>query len=189
MWFPHVTIQGMDMDVHARSVTLFLLLISGSSTVATPRDAEQLLFLQVGKPTSTQNVSVTTVDLKYHNMFWSWGDTGCQFGLGARVGWLEVDHTSTVRMGGGGRIGCQWGNWQIWVPLEMVWLEQETFGQKGENFKDYGGPFQFIAGMGVGYAFNRQWSLGYQYEHMSNWHMYEPNPSLNSHNVVVLYRF
>jgi hypothetical protein len=179
----------MDMDVHTRCVAILLFFVSDSSVVVAAENAQQLIFMQVGKPTSTQNVNITTVDLKYHNMFWSWGQAGCQFGLGARVGWFEVANESTARLGGGGRIGCQWGHWQTWVPLEMVWLEQHSFGERGVAFKDYGGPFQFVRGLGVGYAFNEQWSLGYQFEHMSNWHMYEPNPALNSHNLVVSYRF
>ncbi|MGU5726520.1 acyloxyacyl hydrolase, partial [Aeromonas caviae] len=37
--------------------------------------------------------------------------------------------------------------------------------------------------------FNQNWLLGYQYEHMSNGHMYEHNPSLDSHTLHIDYRF
>ncbi|MFQ1634829.1 acyloxyacyl hydrolase, partial [Aeromonas veronii] len=55
--------------------------------------------------------------------------------------------------------------------------------------KDYGGPFQFALGIGLGYAITKNWLIGYQYEHMSNAYMYDKNPGLDSHTLHIEYRF
>ncbi len=102
---------------------------------------------------------------------------------------LKVGDERTARLGTGARAECLWGNWVVWLPAEMIWLADHEFGHRGNGFKDYGGPFQFVTGIGLGYAITKNWLIGYQYEHMSNANMYEQNPGLDTHTLHIEYRF
>lgn len=170
-----------------------ILLLSGLlaavavSTVAMAND--DIVALQLGKPAENEKLDIHTVDVKYHHMFGRWGHSGCQLGLGARGGMLSVDGGNTTRLGVGARAECLWGNWVVWIPLEVLWLADHEFGHRGNGFKDYGGPFQFSSGLGLGYALSTHWLVGYQYEHMSNANMYDQNPGLDSHSLHIEYRF
>lgn len=174
----------MDANLHSIARLLFLL---SMSTTAIAND--EIVVVQLGTAAESEKLDIYTADIKLHHMFWQWGESGCQFGLGVRGGVLDVGHESGARLGAGGRAECLWGQWVVWMPVEVLWLSKHEFGHKGNGFKDYGGPVQLSTGLGLGYAFNRNWLLGYQYEHMSNGHMYEPNPSLDSHTLHIEYRF
>lgn len=164
---------------------LLVSLAAGTDAVAN----DDIVVLQVGTPAESQKSDVFFADVKYHHMFGLWGESGCQPGLGARAGILDVGHESGARLGAGARVECQWNQWVVWMPFEVLWLSKHEFGQRGDCFKDYGGPVQLSTGLGLGYAFTRRWLIGYQYEHMSNGHMYEPNPALDSHTLHLEYRF
>ncbi|UNU30183.1 acyloxyacyl hydrolase [Aeromonas hydrophila] len=163
-----------------------LATLSAGTNVAAGDD---IMALQLGKPAENEKLDIYSVDVKYHHMFWRWGDTGCQLGLGARGGMLKVGDDNTARLGTGARAECLWGNWVVWIPVEVLWLAEHEFGHRGNGFKDYGGPFQFSSGIGLGYALTSNWLIGYQYEHMSNANMYEQNPGLDSHSIHIEYRF
>lgn len=150
---------------------------------------DNIVALQIGMPAEDQQLNIVTTDIKFYHMFWQWGESGCQLGLGGRGGMLKVGGESTARFGAGGRIECQWNNWFIWTSGEVIWLDQYQFGKRGNGFKNYGGPFQFTPGIGLGYAITNNWLIGYQYEHMSNASMYRPNPGLDSHLIYIEYRF
>ncbi len=75
------------------------------------------------------------------------------------------------------------------MPLGMVWLSRYQFEGDNGKTKDYGGPWQFVAAMSLSYRFTEHWSVGYEWSHMSNWYKYEKNPALNSHNLMLSYRF
>lgn len=164
---------------------LLASLVASSGAIAN----DNIVVLQLGTAFSNEKLDIHIADAKYHHMFWRWGDSGCQFGLGVRAGVLKVEDEETARLGGGARIECQWGNWVAWIPGDVLWLEQHEFGKLGHNHKDYGGPFQFSTGLGLGYALTSNWLIGYQYEHMSNAYMYDHNPGLDSHTLHIEYRF
>lgn len=164
-------------------------LLASLLTCSTAMANNNMVSLQLGQAFESEQRDISLADLKLHHMFWQWGDSGCQFGLGIRGGMLKVDDDETARLGGGARIECQWGNWVTWLPGEVVWLDQHEFGKRGNGFKDYGGPFQFVLGIGIGYHLTPQWLIGYQYEHMSNANMYDQNPALDSYTLHIQYRF
>ncbi|MGL6369959.1 acyloxyacyl hydrolase [Aeromonas hydrophila] len=169
-----------------------LLLVGALATLSTGTNVaagDDIMALQLGKPAENEKLDIYSVDVKYHHMLWRWSDTGCQLGLGARGGMLKVGDDSTARLGTGARAECLWGNWVVWIPVEVLWLAEHEFGHRGNGFKDYGGPFQFSSGIGLGYALTSSWLIGYQYEHMSNANMYEQNPGLDSHSIHIEYRF
>ncbi|MFM5859436.1 acyloxyacyl hydrolase [Aeromonas veronii] len=174
----------MDANTLSR-IGLLTALLASQAAMAN----DNIVVLQLGKAFSNEKLDINIADAKFHHMFWRWGDSGCQFGLGVRGGMLKVEDEETARLGGGARIECQWGNWVTWLPGEMVWLDQYQFGTRGHGYKDYGGPFQFALGIGLGYAITKNWLIGYQYEHMSNAYMYDKNPGLDSHTFHIEYRF
>ncbi|MGL6410117.1 acyloxyacyl hydrolase [Aeromonas veronii] len=174
----------MDANTLSR-IGLLTALLASPSAMAN----DNIVVLQLGKAFSNEKLDINIANAKFHHMFWRWEDSSCQFGLGVRAGTLKVEDEETARLGGGARIECQWGNWVTWLPGEMVWLDQYQFGTRGHGYKDYGGPFQFALGIGLGYAITKNWLIGYQYEHMSNAYMYDKNPGLDSHTLHIEYRF
>lgn len=107
----------------------------------------------------------------------------------ASTGAIANDNIVALQLGTGARAECLWGNWVVWIPAEVLWLAEHEFGHRGNGFKDYGGPFQFASGIGLGYAITKNWLIGYQYEHMSNAKMYDQNPGLDTHSLHIEYRF
>ncbi|MGY3916062.1 acyloxyacyl hydrolase [Aeromonas australiensis] len=174
----------MDANTLSR-ICMLATLITSPAVMAN----DNIVALQLGKAFSKEKLDIKIADAKFHHMFWQWGDSGCQFGLGGRGGMLKVGGESTARLGGGARMECRWNNWTGWIPADVVWLDQHQFGQRGNGFKDYGGPVQFTFGIGIGYSISRNWLIGYQYEHMSNADRYDKNPGLDSHNLHIEYRF
>jgi len=109
----------MDANTLSR-IGLLTALLASPSAMAN----DNIVVLQLGKAFSNEKLDINIADAKFHHMFWRWGDSGCQFGLGIRAGTLKVEDEETARLGGGARIECQWGNWVTWLPGEMVWLDQ-----------------------------------------------------------------
>ncbi|MGU5664578.1 acyloxyacyl hydrolase [Aeromonas sanarellii] len=124
---------------------------------------DNIMALQLGTPAESEKLDIFTVDVKYHHMFWQWDETDCQLGLGGRGGLLDVGHEEGARLGVGARAECLLGNWVVWMPFEVLWLSKYEFGHRGNGFKDYGGPVQLSTGLGLGYAFHKNWMVGYQY--------------------------
>ena len=174
----------MDANTLLLSGLLALLV---TSTGAMAKD--DIVAVQLGTPAENEKQDIFTADIKYHHMFWQWGESGCQFGLGARGGILDVGGEGGARLGAGARAECQMSSWVVWMPFELLWLSPYEYGHRGNGFKDYGGPFQLSTGLGLGYLFDAHWMIGYQYEHMSNGKMYDHNPSLDSHTLHIEYRF
>ena len=85
----------MDANLHSIARLLFLL---SMSTTAIAND--EIVVVQLGTPAESEKLDIYTADIKLHHMFWQWGESGCQFGLGVRGGVLDVGHES------GGPVGC-----------------------------------------------------------------------------------
>ena len=167
----------------SHSLWLTYLLLSGPAVAQLQGD------LLLGTPAQSQNVSIQHIDGHLGKEWLAISSLPCTLGTAGRLGLLEVDHESALRLGGEVRFTCPVApHWQIALPLGIVWLSDHQFGQPGRR-KDYGGPWQFVAAINVGYAITARWSLGYEFSHMSNWDFYDPNPTLNSHNLLLSYRF
>lgn len=145
--------------------------------------------LLLGTPAQSQNVTIQHLDGRLGHSMLESDALPCNLGVAGRLGVMEVANESTPRLGAEVQLACQPdARWHIALPLGMLWLGQHQFGQPGHS-KDYGGPWQFVAAINASYHITAEWSLGYEFSHMSNWHMYDPNPTLNSHNLLIGYRF
>lgn len=76
------------------------------------------------------------------------------------------------------------------VPFDLVvssgpaYYSDDTFGTL-----DIGGQFQFISRFGVDWRIDKNWRVGYRYEHTSNAGIDNPNPGLNFHVLGVACMF
>ncbi len=76
------------------------------------------------------------------------------------------------------------------VPFDLVvssgpaYYSDDTFGSL-----DIGGEFQFISRFGVDWRIDRNWRVGYRYEHTSNAGLSDTNPGLNFHVLGVACMF
>lgn len=165
-------------------VTAFMLLMAGSQVQA----QESAMTLRLGQEFKHSGFDSQTVDIKWQQSVWQWGDSPCGLALGLRAGAMEVESDRAIRVGGGGSAYCQWENWRVWIPLDAIWLSKYRFSHNHDHL-DYGGHIQFTSGLGVGYRFADRWLVGYQYEHMSNSNLYDANPGGEFHTLLVSYFF
>lgn len=54
---------------------------------------------------------------------------------------------------------------------------------------DIGGTFQFTSSLGFDWALNKDWSLGYRFQHTSNADLEYPNPGLDMHTFHIAHTF
>lgn len=169
------------MNIHSVGLACLLLV----QPVTAQIQGELLL----GTPAQSQNVSIQHLDGR---LSWEWLEMSpqpCRLDTSGRLGVLDVNNENALRAGGEAIVACQLSpRWQMELPLGMIWLSDYQFGQTGQR-KDYGGPWQFVAALGLSYAISAEWSLGYEFSHMSNWNLYDSNPTLNSHNLLIAYHF
>ena len=152
--------------------------------------AQQQLDVMVGKPTTSQNIDISHVDTRLYFPVSSLFGSSCDWGFTGRAGILNAGNDSGARVGSEGFASCQLGERWTWtMPLGMLWLSRYQFESDNGKTKDYGGPWQFVAAMSLSYRFTDHWLVGYEWSHMSNWYQYEKNPALNSHNLMLSYRF
>ena len=162
----------------------------GCLFVTTSLFAQPQLDVMVGRPTTSQNIDISHADLRFYKPISSLFSDKCDWGVTARAGVLNAGNDSSGRYGAEGLFACDIGeNWSWSMPLGMVWLSRYQFEGDNGKTKDYGGPWQFVAAMSLSYRFTEHWSVGYEWSHMSNWYKYEKNPALNSHNLMLSYRF
>ena len=81
----------MDANTLSRIGLLTALLVSPSAMAN-----DNIVVLQLGKAFSNEKLDINIANAKFHHMFWRWGDSGCQFGLGVRAGTLKVEDEETV---------------------------------------------------------------------------------------------
>lgn len=72
----------------------------------------------------------------------------------------------------------------IYLGVNPTVISKHRFGD--ENL---GGPLQFTSHIGIDFNFNRHFAIGYRFQHMSNFVLYDPNPGLNLHMIELGYRF
>ena len=91
------------------------------------------------------------------------------------AGWLAV--------GGNVVFSLMEGRWELECGFRPTWLFRDEFGED-----DYGGTVQFASHAGVTFNLGPA-ALSYRILHLSNAHLYDPNPGLNLHLVGVGVRF
>lgn len=76
--------------------------------------------------------------------------------------------------------------WRLLVEIGIspAYLGEDRYGQE-----DLSGHIQFLTHAGVHLRILRCLSIGYEFQHISNADIQQPNPGLNVHNVQVGYSF
>jgi lipid A 3-O-deacylase len=54
---------------------------------------------------------------------------------------------------------------------------------------DFGGSIQLTSTIGFSYYFMHSMTIGYRFDHMSNANIYDENPGLNTHSLILGYHF
>ena len=102
--------------------------------------------------------------------------TGAALSAAGTTGFLgSVGPTLAVRKTG----------WIVGVDLGIspAFLSHDLYGDE-----DLSGHIQFLTHGGVSLFPIRNLSIGYEYQHVSNADIQQPNPGLNMHNVKISYR-
>lgn len=170
-------------------LSLFLILFSFTCFQVTA--IESRLRLAAAQPTNKQNLDISTLELSYlidggtfHDNF------DLQWHVAFNLGNLAVENVNIMMLGGA--LGLSYpiiNKLDIFFEGGVTWLDQHEFGQVGIAYKDYGGPWQYQAKLGVDYNIRKSWNFGYAYLHMSNGDRYHINPSLDAHSLYVSYQF
>ncbi len=73
---------------------------------------------------------------------------------------------------------------EIYMGINPTIISKHKFGD--ENL---GGPIAFTFHVGINFIFAKHYNIGYRLQHMSNGGLYEDNPGLNMHMIILGYRF
>lgn len=113
-------------------------------------------------------------------------------------GWIlasRLDFTGSLLRAGGtngflGSVGpalaVRKKGWIVGLDLGVspAVLSQDHYGDE-----DLSGHFQILTHAGISLFPIRNLSIGYEFQHVSNADIQQPNPGLNMHNVEISYRF
>ncbi|MCL1126848.1 acyloxyacyl hydrolase [Shewanella surugensis] len=163
-----------------------ILHTANATDTSMPNNSIGLLY---GEPTSNQNKTIYTYDIEYQNVFMRSDSKRFFLGAGATIGQISVDNERGERFSLYLTPGIKVGSFTFALIGGGVYLTKTVFGENELHTKDYGGHFQFKIGANAIFHATKHWTLGYQFEHMSNWNNYSHNPALNTHNIVVQYLF
>jgi hypothetical protein len=70
------------------------------------------------------------------------------------------------------------------LGVSVAFLSEDHYGTE-----DLSGHFQFLTHGGISFFPVRNLSVGYEFQHVSNADIQQPNPGLNVHNLEISYRF
>ncbi len=115
-----------------------------------------------------------------------------------KSGWIlasRLDFTASVLRAGGtngflGSLGpalaVRKKGWIVGIDLGVspAFLSEDRYGDE-----DLSGHIQFLTHGGVSLFPVRNLSIGYEFQHISNADIEQPNPGLNMHNFEISYRF
>jgi hypothetical protein len=102
--------------------------------------------------------------------------TGAALSAGGTTGFLgSVGPALAVRKTG----------WIVGIDLGIspAFLSEDRYGEE-----DLSGHMQFLTHGGVSLVPIRNLSIGYEFQHISNADIQQPNPGLNMHNIKISYR-
>lgn len=70
------------------------------------------------------------------------------------------------------------------LGVSPAYLGEDKYGQE-----DLSGHFQFFTHVGVTVRIIQNLGIGYEFQHVSNAGIQQPNPGLNMHNIQIIYSF
>lgn len=163
---------------------------------ANPAHAEPELDLAGGKVIAGARFGLSHTPHVHHaeaftdwRLPWSW-ELGRGFGLDSylagSLGWLGDDREGAVT----GSLGPAFRLTYAGLPVSVVGGSSPTFiGRNRFGPLNLGSAFQFTSHLGVAWAVFPRLELGYRFQHMSNAGIDDDNPGLDSHVVMLAWRF
>jgi hypothetical protein len=185
--FHHYPLDYMKL----MTLAFFALLSALLSTAAAQEKTS--LFSDVGIRLGTDAES--KVDLVSYELFgtvdmdWSWNLSDklrLDLDIEAAIGGLSGEGETAVY----GRIapvaGLHFGDFPVKVVLSSgpSLYSEDTF-----DHYDIGGNFHFTSNIGLNWAFDDAWAIGYRFQHTSNADINDPNPGLDMHTIHIAYTF
>ncbi len=76
-----------------------------------------------------------------------------------------------------------------WIVGIDLGVSPAFLGEDRYGTEDLSGYFQFLTHGGITLLPIRNLSIGYEFQHVSNADIQQPNPGLNMHNIEISYRF
>jgi len=170
-----------------------LIALTGGLLSQLSGESEASCFSDVGIRIGTD--AENRVDLVSYELFgtvdmdWSWNLSDklrLDLDIETAIGGLSGEGETAVY----GRIapvaGLHFGDFPVTVVLSSgpSLYSEDTF-----DHYDIGGTFQFTSSIGLNWAFDDAWAIGYRFQHTSNADLDEPNPGLDMHTIHIAYTF
>ncbi len=141
-----------------------------------------------GMPVTEQNIDISTSIAEVQMPFAATGMVLVDWVGGVGTINTNVDTGTLTEMGLGLSTRRKSGL-RLRIDGRVRYLEEHVFDE-GIATKDYGGPVQFVSSLGADWQITKEsLILGYRLEHMSNYNIYDSNPALNSHNLIMSFSF
>jgi hypothetical protein len=135
------------------------------------------------------------VDFKKYEFFFYWYPPLAWY---HKSGWIlatRLDFTGAALYSSGttgflGSIGpsvaVRKRGWPVTIDggVSLAFLSEDRYG-----VEDLSGHLQFLSHAGITLLLIRNLGIGYEFQHVSNASIQEPNPGLNAHNFKISYRF
>ena len=183
---PHTTqLETIDIPVSQQDEAIAAVKVP---IIPRSRPREFQLLFSEGTPISSQNIDISTRFAELQTRI-------------SRLGLLNLDVAgslgsimtpvgdSNVYAFGLGLSTGRTNGLRARADSKIRHLETYRFDE-GIATKDYGGPTQFSYSLGFDWKVSQSPVLvGYRFEHMSNFNMFDSNPTLNSHNLTFAYSF
>lgn len=149
------------------------------------------LQLSYGEPVSKTNLPIKSFDARYTYGLPFTEAWPCQFGPAIRANYLEIGTGNGWQFGVEAMGRCNlFSRVQIGFGAGGGWLTKYYYRDSADkHHKDFGGPWQFLAGINIGFAVTEDWTIGYEFSHMSDWNNYDKNPTINSNNLFIRYAY
>jgi hypothetical protein len=166
-------------------VTWFLF---GAASVRAEDFALATTSVRIGLPAQKINFYETDVLVGW-TLPWVWHfDTNWRLDsrLDLTAGWLSDGYVNGAIM----TVGPSFGLHRTGVPLALEAGVSPTALTRHEfERKDFGSYFQFTSHVGLSWQFLAHYSVGYQFQHMSNSGISNHNPGVNLNVIEVRYIF
>ena len=141
-----------------------------------------------GVPITEQNIDISTSIAQVQVPFASSGTFLLDWVGG--VGTINTSvETAALTETGLGLATRRMAGFRFRIDGRVRYLDEHVFDE-GIATKDFGGPVQFVSSLGADWMLTKDsLVLGYRLEHMSNYDIYDSNPALNSHNLIMSFSF
>lgn len=170
----------------------FLFFIIGTSIASAHEIHEDSLFSEAGFRYSfdeEDNATLNGYEVYGLIDMWSWTLTDSirlDVDIMTAIGVLDGEGDTAVYGHIGPSAEISFGS----SPVSLIISSGPSLYSEDE-FGDYdiGGPIQFTSAIGFKWYVCEKWTIGYQFQHISNAHIYDPNPGIDMHAFNIGFRF